>query len=214
MSTVNILEKAVKVGEENINAHIGNTLSKLDQINSIPEELRTENEEELFKILKASKQSLPLLNVETAIKAGGIFPNRLPRLAIAPYFLSIDNEPLYAVVSSKGGVQYTDQDDHTCGNYNRFPNVGLPMPKGLFEFLPFYPRMAGTAVPLVPALLRQKDNRNLYVLFEVEEWSLVRRVVDPYLLKHISGSIYAILGAWDVTNLEIKSFQVAKDLGI
>lgn len=63
-------------------------------------------------------------------------------------------------------------------------------------------------VPMIPLDARPKTGipENSYILWEVERWadrSLdVAPDIDPYLLKHISGPLYAIIAQWDLTDLE------------
>jgi hypothetical protein len=56
-------------------------------------------------------------------------------------------------------------------------------------------------VPLIPPNLRPTETalRNYHVLWEAE-WETVP--ADPLLLRHLTGSLYAVLAAWDLTPLE------------
>ena len=74
-------------------------------------------------------------------------------------------------------------------------------------------RSKHTMVPLVPAQVKQQlrqSNRsmkleNYHVLWEVEEWyerRVIEPPIDPFLLKHIGGTLYAVLAEWDLTELE------------
>jgi hypothetical protein len=64
-------------------------------------------------------------------------------------------------------------------------------------------RMASTVVPLVPPRFRPRRPRlaRCHVLWEVEEWSPVPPV-DPALLRHIRGDLWAVLATWDLSPLE------------
>ena len=63
-------------------------------------------------------------------------------------------------------------------------------------------------VPLVPADVRPSTGKlsSLFVLWEVEQWSDreigAKAPVDPMLLKHLGGALYAVLAEWDLTPLE------------
>lgn len=61
-----------------------------------------------------------------------------------------------------------------------------------------------TVVPSVPPSLRPRHALGGYdILFEVEEWEIDPKVpVDPALLKHMGGDLYAVLAVWDLTDLE------------
>lgn len=55
-------------------------------------------------------------------------------------------------------------------------------------------------VPLVPPNLRPDKPHDYHILFEAE-WEAVPPK-DPMLLRHLHGSLYAVLAAWDLTELE------------
>ncbi len=63
-------------------------------------------------------------------------------------------------------------------------------------------------VPFVPPdVLRHRSKlRRRFVLWEVEQWADRRSISlpdrDPFLLEHLSGALYIIQGAWDLTELE------------
>lgn len=55
-------------------------------------------------------------------------------------------------------------------------------------------------VPLIPAKVRpQFKLENYHILWEAE-WEEMPR--DPLLLKHLAGSLYAVLAVWDLTEIE------------
>ena len=57
-------------------------------------------------------------------------------------------------------------------------------------------------MPIIPAPIRPKamDLSRYFVLFEAE-WQAIPPK-DPLLLSRLSGSLYVILAAWDLTELE------------
>lgn len=56
-------------------------------------------------------------------------------------------------------------------------------------------------VPLIPANLRPMNALNRYVLLWEAVW-VKRPPIDPLLLRHLHGSLYAVFAAWDLTPLE------------
>lgn len=57
-----------------------------------------------------------------------------------------------------------------------------------------------SVVPLIPPKLRPAgDLSGYWILFEAD-WRQVPG--DPLLLKHLTGSLYAVLAVWDLTELE------------
>ena len=58
-------------------------------------------------------------------------------------------------------------------------------------------------VPNVPPPLRPKVSlSNYHVLFEAEWGTDPLPPVDPALLKHVAGDLYAVVAVWDLTELE------------
>jgi len=60
-----------------------------------------------------------------------------------------------------------------------------------------------TKVPIVPVeILPEGDLSNYYILWEVSDWEELPETKDPILLKRISENLFAVLGSWDLTELE------------
>lgn len=63
-------------------------------------------------------------------------------------------------------------------------------------------------VPMVPPDVREKaigGLKHYWTLWEVEKWHdrhPTEPPVDPLLLKHVGGSLYAVIAEWDLTELE------------
>ncbi|MFO0906824.1 MAG: hypothetical protein U0835_00395 [Isosphaeraceae bacterium] len=71
------------------------------------------------------------------------------------------------------------------------------------------PTVEGYAlVPMIPLDVRPKTGipEKACILWEVEKWSDTRHNIapdiDPYLLKPVVGSLYAVIAEWDLTELE------------
>jgi hypothetical protein len=62
-------------------------------------------------------------------------------------------------------------------------------------------------VPIVPPKHRPaRGFASCQVLFEAEDWAWSRdpdAAVDPALLRHVGGDIYAVLATWELTELEL-----------
>ena len=64
-------------------------------------------------------------------------------------------------------------------------------------------KLIKTKVPIIPVeLLPEGDLKNYYILWEVVNWESLPLPKDPILLKRISENLFAVLGCWDVTELE------------
>ncbi|QNN23545.1 hypothetical protein HED60_15090 [Planctomycetales bacterium ZRK34] len=71
-------------------------------------------------------------------------------------------------------------------------------------------RLDGHAiVPMIPADVRETVQfapRECFILWEVEQWAdrplTARPDIDPFLLRHVGGDLYAVLAAWELTEVE------------
>lgn len=65
-------------------------------------------------------------------------------------------------------------------------------------------KLLKTKVPIIPIeLMPEGKLENYYILWEVKSWEeLPEAKKDPFLLKRISENLFAVLGAWEVTELE------------
>jgi hypothetical protein len=59
---------------------------------------------------------------------------------------------------------------------------------------------ASAVVPIVPPQYRPKFKLSNYHILWEADWKRVP--VDPILLKHLGGSLYAVLASWDLTEIE------------
>lgn len=65
-------------------------------------------------------------------------------------------------------------------------------------------------VPLIPPdvleTVTPRDLRGYHILFEVEAWADepldAQPDRDPYLLRHVTGDLWAIIAEWDLTDIE------------
>lgn len=76
--------------------------------------------------------------------------------------------------------------------------------RGIQTEPPIEPRRGVAMVPLVPPAVypaRGLDLAKHFILWEVESWDFAPPV-DPMLLRPIGGDLYAVIGQWDLTELE------------
>jgi hypothetical protein len=116
-------------------------------------------------------------------------------------------------------VRFGLQDgQHTVGIFdsatNRMPRtyvgslvVRVPYVDDPVKKADIWKTVGHALVPLTPPdVYAGRALGERYVLWEVEQWA-ERPVTskpdrDPYLLKHLAGSLYVVEGAWDLTALE------------
>lgn len=161
-------------------------LAKLSEYAHVRKEQRVSADRELRRLYKwASTHTL--INVHQALRETGLNEQGLPKLAFAHanwktcYWSNFDN--YFAPV--RRPRYKSDQIKLPTDTYHRSS-----------------PWMESYApVPHIPPTIRPDgDLSNYHILFEVKEWKVYP--ADPFLLKQISGWIFAILGEWDLTDLE------------
>lgn len=150
---------------------------------------------------RAAARGLPVISLQRAIAAGGFHDNGLPRLAV----IGAEATECYARWDSQALV-YADRDDRMA---NRGALVGahsvrVPVAAGDLpgDFRRSWQRGV-SMVPLIPPDCRPKPRRlrHCHILWEVEVWARIAPR-DPALLRHVRGDLWAVLAAWDLTELE------------
>lgn len=155
-----------------------------------------------YRQLAKDEGALGIVSLRAVIERGGQHENGMPRLAVA----RADTERVYAEVGWDGGVHFADTQ-WRVRNARSLRMVGtaglhLQFPAGTLEAPPKRLTVRGeTLVPLIPPQYRPKKLRTHHVLFEVDEWRAVAPV-DPALLKHLGGDLWAVLAVWDLTEVE------------
>lgn len=161
----------------------------------------------LVKIYNAINGSLPVINIRSAIHAGGYDDLHRPCLAIAQYDASLELKETELVL---GGF-FVSKSTFAFSNYSGNE-------KNWISAIRFNSPYKGddskyrVKTPLVPPQLRVKDPEGVAILFEVDEWKEYKR--DPYLVRRVAGDIFTVLGSWNISKTELKAFQAARDLGI
>lgn len=156
----------------------------------------TDRESYIYRLGKALGDSLPVINIEDALRAGGFDPDkRWPRLAIT--YASAD----IASVFAKGdgsfyfGVDHITVEDMAPINKIREWFIGG--------------KRWRADVPLIPAQIRPHTLSGYRILFE-PVWQSVPRIADPYLLERVVGVYYKVVASWEVTDLEIRALRAAR----
>lgn len=147
-----------------------------------------------YKALAAGKQ---LLNLHDVFRTCPLTDKGLPKLAVA----RASWKWCHFNVSGNFGVFASSRQYTYVRSWKRTKPHGhirireAAMPKGT--------KGTGRAlVPIIPATIRPKaaDLSRYFILFEAE-WQPIPPC-DPLLLSRLSGSLYVILAAWDLTELE------------
>lgn len=137
----------------------------------------------------------PLINLSQVIIAGGFFEDYRPHLAVA----RADRRQV-EVAMRQHSIQYDTAIARNGGSSMRITVMYDTPVNNLWK-------LGYALVPLVPADVRPIGQlHDFFVLWEVERWS-DRSITatpdrDPYLLKPIGGDLYAVIAAWELTDLE------------
>lgn len=145
-----------------------------------------------YKELAAGRQ---VLNLHDVMRSVGVDEKNQPKLAICRsdakwcFYDRYNEQPTFCV------------NDWWYRTMARTKYVQLP--RQMFPALigKTWGQKLQAMVPPIPPGLRPKFNlANYHTLWEAE-WQRVPPV-DPMLLKHLGGALYAVLAAWDLTELE------------
>lgn len=167
------------------------------------EEFRKRQREEdaiLMKLYRELARGVRILDVDEAMIAGGLDDKFRPYLALA----RADETWITCSVLSDGSAVFEPEWWHRARSetrVHRLPPGALTLPPGAaYRRLPVGVR---AMVPSIPPKLRPpSDLSRWHILFEAE-WSEIPPR-DPALLKHLEGSLYAVVAVWDLTEIERK----------
>lgn len=168
--------------------------------------VRARHDEEDAAIMRGYRELAKgheVLNLHDAMSEAGVCEQGRPRLAICRaderrVVCEIPYEGGRATFGWGGAIQWNSIKDRPARrDHVRTPLPGARRQRG---------RNGGGmtlhgVVPNIPPALRPSKGLHLYhVLWEVESWEAVP--VDPMLLRHLGGALYAVLAVWDLTELE------------
>lgn len=177
-------------------------------------ERHDEEDEQIMRGYKTLARGQQVLNLPQTIRAAGVDLIRVrprwrggqardvtvPRLAVSR--ANRTTVWTYGIDESGRCVLQTKRDPHINNRFDvmRFPTGTFEA--GTQDEWGSTPRIRAV-VPNVPPRLRPRAGLgNFHVLFEAE-WGLdPEPPVDPALLRHIGGDLYAVIAVWDLTDLE------------
>lgn len=162
----------------------------------------------------------PILDIEEAIKNAPVDEMERPRLAIAR---ADCKQVQFCWRENKNDACFTSSDDDddrehlTFWNKISSKNIELNMGRQHhFQKLSnwegktqMYPATiyAYSLVPLIPPSVKLSAKaENFHILWEVEKWSEKETKPepdkDPYLLRRINSTLFAVVDEWELTELE------------
>lgn len=181
---------------------------KLRQYKRVLHKSADKEAESLARAYRECAKGKALIDIGEAIRAAGMGADGLPHLAIGR--------------ADRGQVCYEQQNwsDPFEGKFSSFAVGERGVPHQTYESTSLCVRVrldsrqeksrtAYTLVPAIPPTIVESmtaDRSKYHVLFEVNKWSErphgVRMPVDPYLLRHVFGDLYAVEAEWELTELE------------
>lgn len=165
---------------------------KLDEYSKI-----TNKEEKYLKQLRNAysflKDGKKLVDIYDVFKNCGT-KGGLPKFAIA----RADRKTGLFLKRRNGAGSF----GHYAGRWRNFCS-DVVLPKGTFRYVTKKTEHFKTKTPIIPLEIKTKKLKDLWVLWEVEDWEKIAvPPADPILLVRISKNLFAIIASWDLTPLE------------
>lgn len=170
----------------------------------------TEDDEAIMAGLREIKRGRPLIDLDVAIPAGGCDKLGRPRLAVSRADqLEVQATRRSAYVDGKwvtgmGELRVFPSDR---GSWESLAgSLDFRWDADIIEWDQPMTRTWFSLVPPVPPRFRPRGALSRYAILWEAEWSSVSKHApapkDPALLRRITGSLYAVLAVWDLTDLE------------
>jgi len=157
----------------------------------------------LARSYAALAEGRALLDLEATMRAVGVHEEtKLPKLAV----VRADFKEVFCRLEYRGTAimagtrEFVMPRTKTRAGTARieFPEKTFDRQNAKFSSLDVHRAPA----PIIPPQCRPADAyRNYYILWEVARWEPVAPV-DPLLLTHVTGPLYAVVAQWDLTEIE------------
>lgn len=153
-------------------------------------------DQEIATIYRQIARGQTVIRALESIRAAGVNEQGLPKLAIAPAYLT----ECWFTISGTG--QHTRVRFGKQQAYDREKKGVVRMPWPNFAEPSAGSRWTWCAqVPLIPVHLRPKASLERYHILWEAEWTK-RYPVDPFLLRRFGGDAWLVVAAWDLTEVE------------
>lgn len=197
-----------------LNIPVGLAREKFAEYHKAVKERHNTEDEAIMRGYREIIRGRQVIDIVATIKAGGYRDDvkhpwdKHRSDLIAPRLAVVRADALWCWlgIDAAGRVMFHGRKD----NFNNRPNTNakryvVRLPRGTAaEDIPYNQRPdhnVRAMVPPVPPSLRPKDSLGNYHILWEAEWEAVAPI-DPVLLKHIGGDLYAVLAMWDLTELE------------
>lgn len=140
---------------------------------------------------KALAKGNTVINLDQVMKMAGTFESGFPRLAI----IRADFNECWCRRRKNGSASFCNQQSpwgRSCWEKNLKEGTYSQRNEDVF---------GKAIVPMIPPRFRPGKTmlKNYFILWEAD-WTLPP--VDPILLKHLAGDLYAVVAEWNLTPLE------------
>lgn len=162
----------------------------------------------IIKGYEEVKKGRQVIQLTESFRQAGLNAQGFPALAIA----RADSQNCWIAASWQGwetqeSVLFTDQPNYEPRGQGLLTDHGVRIPNGVIpregrRALPWRTR-ARSILPTIPPEYRPATPHTYHVLWEAE-WIIDRPRAshDPALIKYIGGDLWAVIGTWDLTELE------------
>jgi hypothetical protein len=178
--------------------------ARLSEYQQLAEGERTALDDRIKAGFRALARGLPVIKLADSVVHGGFFDSGLPRIAVVradatECWVQREGRREFVYMSRDPGWWHQDQNRGALVNAT---SVRVTVPQSV---APEWTRQdkGHTLVPIIPPEHRPRRSRlrRFHILWEVERWDMTPPR-DPALLKHIGGDLWAVMAAWDLTELE------------
>jgi len=162
---------------------------------------------ELMRGYKALAEGRILISLSDAIQRGGVDEIGRPRLAIA----RADESGVSMERTRDGAVVYWPSNARRVTAEDRVLRVPATTLPDITEAQDALTTRWGSArwrethtatLPFIPPKYRPPLKLDNYHLLWEAEWRSARQRLDPMLLRRVGGDLFAIVAAWDLTEVE------------
>lgn len=153
--------------------------------------------DDLKKVYHQIKMGNAVIDIRKAISGGGIREKCHPNLAIAP----ANKKKVHCRYYQNGDVFYSPFGHWPKRWSGNHLNCEIMLPACLPSITQELRLEA--PIPIIPPRLRPVNlTDDYFILWEVDSWTMVPSK-DPYLLRRINKTIFAVVAAWDLTPVEM-----------
>lgn len=158
------------------------------------QQFQTPEDREIQKAYKLIAAGRVIIRAVESVRAAGVGADGFPKLALC----RADSRACRVEMYASGECRM--YADYPGWHAPRADSKRVMMPPGTFPPRTSHANARGV-LPLIPVHLRPRTALEAYHILWEAEWS---RVVprDPYLLRQLSGDMWLVVAAWDLTEVE------------